>query len=48
MTGRELIDFIESNHLEDYRVVTTHETGDAPSVVRQIEIDDESKDIELF
>ena len=46
MTGRELIDFIQKNHLEDYTIEVCHETGEDSYPVRDIEVDHISKTIE--
>ena len=46
MTGRELIEFIQSNHLEDYTVMVCHETGESSHPIRDIEVDHISKTIE--
>ena len=47
MTGRELIEFIQKNHLEDYTVEVCHETGESSYPIHDIEVDHISKRIEL-
>jgi len=47
MTGREFIEFIQNNHLEDYTVEVCHETGESSYPIRDIEVDHILKTIEL-
>ncbi len=48
MTGQELIDYIKDNHLEEYLIVVSHETGSGAYGVYEIEVDHEHKEIELI
>lgn len=47
MTGRELIEFIQNNCLEDYTFEVCHETGEASYPIRDFEIDYELKVCEV-
>jgi len=48
MTGEELIEYIQRNHLEDYTFTVSHETGeDSYPIIAACE-DHEKKTVELF
>lgn len=48
MTGKDLIEFIQNNHLEEYEIVVSHETGESAYSVMEIEPDHIHKTIELI
>ncbi len=48
MTGRELIEYIQNNHLEDYIVKVSHEIGEESYPVMEIEENHIFKTIELI
>ena len=47
MTGRELIEYIQNNNLEDYTIEVCHETGESSYPIRDIEVDHMLKTFEL-
>ena len=47
MTGQELIEFIQNNHLENYTVEVCHEIGESSYPVRDVETDHTLKTIEV-
>lgn len=48
MTGRELIEYIVNNHLEDYTIEVSHEIGESSYPVREVEVNNEEKTIEVI
>ena len=48
MTGSELIWIIQSNHLEDYDFVVSHDTGESAHSIQEFEIIEDSKEVELY
>lgn len=48
MTGSELIWIIQSNHLEDYDFVVSHDTGESAYSIQEFEIKENSKEVELY
>ena len=48
MTGSELIWIIESNNLEDYDFIISHDTGMSAYSINEFEIIEESKEVELY
>lgn len=48
MTGQDLIEFIQNNHLEEYKVIVSHETGESAYEVMEVVPDHICKTIELI
>ena len=47
MTGRELIEYIKKNQLENYIVVVCHDTGEDSYAITEIIVDEKGNTIEL-
>ena len=47
MTGQELIELIKNNHLEDYTIITSHETGEGSYPILDVYIDHAQRTVEV-
>ena len=48
MTGKEIIEYIENNRLEDYTFVVCHEQGESAYDVMELCIDEIHREVEVI
>lgn len=48
MTGKEIIEYIKNNHLEDYTFVVSHEQGESAYDVMELCIDEIYREVEVI